>query len=244
MSLITISFTKESSEFFWWKFLCCYFSSSLCFPEPQSKFQLVEINICWIKGTQVCLNEVPHPYRRQKFTGPISIKLVSKHPCVKGIQVYSKEGLRLCLRGDNTKIVKFFPELQDRFQLNLAKNILGWRQFRFGQIISHAFFKVEMIMTYWRTENSLKHSKLFISKTKWPVYMSYQTRHKASLVKGMQICTKSFLKRRYLFFDFLNQNAGLIIALPKLVVENVNQVNDVAYEPLVICKMVGYSTFS
>ena len=78
-----------------------------------------------MKGTQVCLNEVPHPYRREKFTGPISIKFVSKHPCVKGIQVYSKEGLRLCLRGDNTKIVKFFPELQDRFQLNLAQNILG-----------------------------------------------------------------------------------------------------------------------
>ena len=38
---ITISFTKESSETFRWNFPCRHFSSSLCFPEPQSKFQLV-----------------------------------------------------------------------------------------------------------------------------------------------------------------------------------------------------------
>ena len=39
-------------------------------------------------------------------TEPISTKLGTKHPCVKGIQFCSNEGTRHFPRGDNYKIVK------------------------------------------------------------------------------------------------------------------------------------------
>ena len=41
-----------------------------------------------------------------RATGPISTKLGTKHPLVKGIQVFSNEGSHPFSRGDNYKIAK------------------------------------------------------------------------------------------------------------------------------------------
>ena len=41
-----------------------------------------------------------------RTTGPISTKLGTKHPWVKGIKVSSNEGPRFFLRGDNKEITK------------------------------------------------------------------------------------------------------------------------------------------
>ena len=63
----------------------------------------------WVQGIQVCTNEGPRPFPRGDYfeivkthwwklkifsrtTEPISTKLGTKHPWVKGIQVYSNEG--------------------------------------------------------------------------------------------------------------------------------------------------------
>ena len=64
----------------------------------------------WVKGIQDCSNEGPHPFLRgdnheivkntltklniffSRTTEPISTKLGTKHPWVKGIQVCSNEG--------------------------------------------------------------------------------------------------------------------------------------------------------
>ena len=43
-----------------------------------------------------------------RTTGPISTKLGTRHPWVKGIQVCSNEGLRPFPRGDNNKIAKTY----------------------------------------------------------------------------------------------------------------------------------------
>ena len=41
-----------------------------------------------------------------KTTGPISTKLGTKHPWLKGTQICSNEGPRPFLRGDNSEIAK------------------------------------------------------------------------------------------------------------------------------------------
>ena len=74
-----------------------------------------------MKGIQVCSDESPFPFPRgdnyeigkiqlqnlkifySRTTGPISTKLGTKHPWVKGIQVYTNEVLSLFPRGDNFK---------------------------------------------------------------------------------------------------------------------------------------------
>ena len=78
----------------------------------------------WMKGIQVCSNEGPCPFPKgdnyeivkihwwnvkvffSRTTGPISTKLCTKHPWVKGIQVCSNEGPRPFPRGDNYEIAK------------------------------------------------------------------------------------------------------------------------------------------
>ena len=45
-----------------------------------------------------------------RTTGPISTKLSTKHPWLKGIQVCSNEGPRPSPRGDNSEIVNFYPK--------------------------------------------------------------------------------------------------------------------------------------
>ena len=82
----------------------------------------------WVKGIQVCSNEVPRPfpwgdnyefakiYWRiwkiifSRTTGSISNKLSAMHPRVKGIQLYSNEGLLPFQRGDNYEIAKYIDE--------------------------------------------------------------------------------------------------------------------------------------
>ena len=77
-----------------------------------------------MKRIQVCSNEGPRPFARgdnneivkihwwnlkiffSRTTGPISTKLSTKHPCVKGIQFFSNEGPYPFPRGDNYEIVK------------------------------------------------------------------------------------------------------------------------------------------
>ena len=78
----------------------------------------------WGKGIQVCSNEGPCSFSRgdnykmvkihwrnlkiffSRTTEPISTKLGTKHPWMKGIQVYSNEGPRPFPRADNYEIVK------------------------------------------------------------------------------------------------------------------------------------------
>ena len=77
-----------------------------------------------MKGVQVCLNERPRPFQRgdnweiikinrqlfkiffSRTTRPISTKLGTKYPLVKGIPVCSNEESRPSQRGDNWEIVK------------------------------------------------------------------------------------------------------------------------------------------
>ena len=78
----------------------------------------------WMKGIQICSNEGPCFFSRgdnykmvkihwrnlkiffSRTTEPISTKLGTKHPWMKGIQVYSNEGPRPFPRADNYEIVK------------------------------------------------------------------------------------------------------------------------------------------
>ena len=99
------------------------FSSSS--PEPLGHFQPnLAQSILGCMGFQVCSNEGPCPFSRgdnyeivkihwrnlkiffSRTTEPISTKLGTKHPWVKGIQVCSNEGSRHFPRGDNYEIVK------------------------------------------------------------------------------------------------------------------------------------------
>ena len=55
-----------------------------------------------------------------KTTGPISTKLETKHPRVKGIQIFQNEGPHLFPRGDNCEMVKIqYP----RLKIFLSRNI-------------------------------------------------------------------------------------------------------------------------
>ena len=67
-----------------------------------------------------------------RTTGPISNKLNTMHPGVKGIQICSNEGQYPFPRGDDYEIAKIHwrngekssPELLGQFQTNLAQCIL------------------------------------------------------------------------------------------------------------------------
>ena len=77
----------------------------------------------WVKVSQFYTNEGPHPFPRgdnyeiakihlrnlkifSKTTGPISTKLGTMHPWVKGRKVCSNEGSRPFSRADNYKKMK------------------------------------------------------------------------------------------------------------------------------------------
>ena len=79
-------------------------------------------------GIHVCTNEGLRPSKRidnwekikinsqllkifSRTTGPISTKLGTKYPWVKGIQVCSNEGPRPFQRGDNWEIIKINRQL-------------------------------------------------------------------------------------------------------------------------------------
>ena len=79
----------------------------------------------WIKGIKIYSNEGPHPFPREdnyeivkihwwnlkifsRTIAPISIKLCTKHPPVKGIPVCSDEGPHPFSRGENYEIANVY----------------------------------------------------------------------------------------------------------------------------------------
>ena len=115
-----LTWAESSSELFWSPVLrrqsvrlsvCKLFTFSSSSPKTTGP---ISTKLCtkypWVKGIQVCSNEGPCPFPRgdnyeivkihwqcleisySRTTGPISIKLGTKHPWVKRIQVYSNEG--------------------------------------------------------------------------------------------------------------------------------------------------------
>ena len=91
-----------------------------------------------------------------RTTGLISTKLGTKHHRLKGIKVYTNEGLvhvRLFQGQIITKELKYIdeilksssPEPLGQFQLNLAQSILWWSRFKFVQMKGPVLFKGEII---------------------------------------------------------------------------------------------------
>ena len=89
-----------------------------------------------------------------RTTRPISIKLGTKYPWVKEIQVSSNEGPQPFQRGDNNETAKLHsrnlikstsPEPLGQFQPHLAKIIFGWRGFKFFQMKVHSIFQGEIM---------------------------------------------------------------------------------------------------
>ena len=113
----------------------------------------------WVKGIQVYSNKGPFAFPRadnyeiakihlqnlkiffSRTTEPFSTKLDTKHPWVKGIQVYSNEGPHPSPRGDNNEIAKI----------------------------------------HWRN------SKIFFSRTTELISTKLGTKHPC--VKGIQVCS-------------------------------------------------------
>ena len=91
-----------------------------------------------------------YPGVLSRTTGPISTKLNTEHPWVKGIQFLSNEGLALFLRGDNSKnwkkILTTFekkssPEPLGQIQPNMTKSILGEGNLIFFKLRAMHFIK-------------------------------------------------------------------------------------------------------
>ena len=89
--------------------------SSIIFSSPELKAQVsfsdhlssvVCLSICLSVCLSVCLSTFHIFIFFSRTTGPISTKLGTKHPWVKGIQVCSNEGPRPFPRGDDYEIVK------------------------------------------------------------------------------------------------------------------------------------------
>jgi hypothetical protein len=101
---------------------------NLLLQNQQAKFNQtwykLSLGMCWVKGIQVCSNKGPGRLQRgdnhnsvkigwshlkilfSRTTGPILTRLGTKHPCLKGIQVCSKEWDSPSPRGDNSERVK------------------------------------------------------------------------------------------------------------------------------------------
>ena len=69
-------------------------------------------------------------------TGPISTKLGTKYPWVKGIQVYSNEGKRHSQRGDNWEITKINWQLLQNYWANFNQT---WHKVSQGEGDSSLF---------------------------------------------------------------------------------------------------------
>ena len=106
----------------------------------------------------------------KKSTEPISTKLGTKHPWLKGIQVCSNKGPcpfpRGCWLKNCENISRIFWRTTCQFQPNLAQSILFWRGFNFIQMKGHVLFQGEVI----RGEKYIdKILKIFSSKTTRPI---------------------------------------------------------------------------
>ena len=131
--------------------------SSFSLPElkPQVSFSdrlvfMVCLSVC---PPVICLKTFHIFIFFSRITRPISTKLGTKHPWVKGIQVCTNKGPHLFPRGDNYEISKihcrllksYSPEPLGQFQPNFAQSILGWMEFKFIQMKCPALFKSEII---------------------------------------------------------------------------------------------------
>ena len=120
---------------------------------------------------------------------PISTKLDTKVPLIKGNQICSKERPCLLPRRDNNEIMKihwhvwnlFSPEPQGHFQPYLTKSILGCWGFKFVQMKGHDPFQGE-INLHWL------HLKFFFSRTTGPI--STKLGSKPPWMKRIEICSK------------------------------------------------------
>ena len=162
-------------------------------------------------GIQICSNEGPRPFPRGdnkelakihwqtlkiyflRTTGPISTKLGTMHPWVKGNQVCSNEGSLPFLRGDNNEIAKtHWRTLKILFSRTiwLILTKLGTK---------HSW--VKEIQDYWnegprpfpRGDNSeiakihWRTLKILFSIITGPIFTKLGTFH--SLLKGIQVCS-------------------------------------------------------
>ena len=89
-----------------------------------------------------------------RTTGPISTKLSTKHPWMKGIQVSSNEGHCPFPKGDNYEIAKTLTKFKNLLLKNHWANLnqtwhkafLGWRGLKFDQIRNHSILKKKIII--------------------------------------------------------------------------------------------------
>ena len=104
-----------------------------------------------------------------RTTCPISIKLYTKQPWMKGIQVCSNEGPRAFTMGDNSEIAKlhwqnfkklFFLRTSWPISTNLAQSILGCWEFKFVQKKGHMLLQGEIIMNSINTITEVKNHLL------------------------------------------------------------------------------------
>ena len=99
-----------------------------------------------------------------KTAGPISTKLGTKHPWVKGIQVCANEGPRPFPRGDNYKIVKihwrnikiFFFRTAGPISTRFAQSIPWRKGFKFVQMLINSILIIKSRLWVYRSPESLR----------------------------------------------------------------------------------------
>ena len=161
----------------------------------------------WVKEIHVCSNEGPHPsprgdnneiakihWRNSKIffsrtNEPISTKLGTKHPWVKGIQVCSNEGPRPFPRGDNNEIAKihwrnskiFFSRTNEPISTKLGTKHPWVKGIQVCSNEGPCSFSrgdnYKMVKIHWRN------IKIFFSRTTWPISTKLGTKH--PWVKGV-----------------------------------------------------------
>ena len=183
----------EHAKIQWW-ILNVFFSRST---EPIST--KLGTNHPWLKGYQVCSNEGPafiqvclnegpalfqgeiitkyqtyiDKFKKCSFPKPLDQFYLNLAQIIlgEGDSTFSNKGPRLFSSRDNYKIIKksidefeksSSPEPVCKFQLNLVRNILGWRGFKFDQMKGAVPFKGG-IFTYCKSQ--WQFLKIFFFKT-------------------------------------------------------------------------------
>ena len=152
-----------------------------------------------MKGIQVCSNEGPWPFPRgdnneiakihwwnfkiffSRTTWPISTKLGTKHPWLKGIQDRSKVGPRPFPRGDNYEIAKIHWRNNLKIFFSRTTEPISTK---FLQMKGLALFQGEIITKWWKHIDQIK--KKF-SRTTEPISTKPGTMH--PWVKGIIFCS-------------------------------------------------------
>ena len=101
-----------------------------------------------------------------RSTGPILTKLGVKHSWVKGIQVYSNEGLCPFLRGYNYEIAKiywriwkiFFSRTTVPISIKLSTNHPWMKEIQIFEMKNPSFFQGEMITKLWKNIDEFEKS--------------------------------------------------------------------------------------